>query len=51
MTTNEQPCIWQRRCEAILPLVNAPTMTAFGCAAKSADENHTGEAGRPVIGQ
>jgi hypothetical protein len=23
MTTDEQPCIWQRRCEAMLPLFNA----------------------------
>jgi hypothetical protein len=31
MTTNEQPCIWQRRAEAMLPLVNAALGIADRC--------------------
>ena len=31
MTDNEQPCIWRRRCEAMLPLVNAALGIAEGC--------------------
>ena len=39
MTTNEQPCIWQRRCEAIQTLVNAALDIADRCKISSSRGN------------